>query len=539
MALRRAVIAGAALALGLSSATAQETDAPPAPAEAAVTTETPTGPGIYIQEYRVEGGTKLTPEEVAEAVYPYLGPGRNEGDVEQARAALEAVFQEKGYQTVAVEIPQQDVVRGVVKLQVVEAPVGRLRVRGSRYFSLKNIKDGVPSLAEGTVPNFNEVARDIVALNQLADRRVVPELRPGVEPGTVDIDLKVEDTFPLHGSLELNNRYSANTTPLRLNGSLSYSNLWQLGHTIGGSFQIAPERLDDAVVYSGFYLAPVPWVPGLSVMVQGTRQNSNVSTLGGGAVAGNGEILGGRVMYTLPAPFGVEGFFHSVSFGVDYKNFGQDLTLAGELVGTPITYYPFGLNYNAAWVGEGYVTEFNAGLTFSFAQIGSDEVEVDNRRFNADGSFIYLRGDIAHTRDLPYGFELYGQIQGQGSGEPLVDSEQFAGGGLDTVRGYLESEVLGDNAFVSTVELRSPSFTGWKAIDEWRVYGFSDFGWLALVDPLPEQTSQFRLASLGAGTRIQIFKNFNGSLDAGLPLISQTNTEVGDWLLTFRVWGDF
>jgi len=493
-------------------------------------------PGVYIAEYRVEGSSKLGGEEIAEVVYPFLGPGRSEADVEGARAALEKAFVERGYQTVAVEIPQQEVRGGVVVLRVVEAPVGRLRVRGSRYFSLERMKAGVPSLAEGSVPNFNDVAREIVALNQLGDRRVTPELKPGVEPGTVDVDLKVVDTLPLHGSLELNNRYSADTTPLRLNGALSYANLWQLGHVIGGSFQIAPQRLEDAVVYSGYYLAPVPWAPGLSVMVQGTRQNSNVSTLGGGAVAGNGEVLGGRLLYTLP---GGDGFYHSLSFGMDYKSFAQDLSIAGELVGTPITYYPFSLNYNAAWVGEGRTTELNVAVTFAFGQIGSDEVEIDNRRFNANGSFITLRGDVAHTQELPLGFEAYGQIQGQGAGQPLVDSEQFSGGGLDTVRGYLESEVLGDNAFVGSFELRSPALSKWGGIDEWRVYGFADYGYLTLVDPLPEQTSSFQLASLGAGSRLRLFDHFNGSLDAGMPLISQSPTRAGDWLLTFRVWGEF
>ncbi|MDD4919064.1 MAG: POTRA domain-containing protein, partial [candidate division Zixibacteria bacterium] len=81
------------------------------------------GPGVYIAEYRVEGSSKLGGGEIAEAVYPYLGPGRGEGDVEGARAALEKAFVERGYQTVAVEVPEQEVARGVVVLRVVEAPV--------------------------------------------------------------------------------------------------------------------------------------------------------------------------------------------------------------------------------------------------------------------------------------------------------------------------------------------------------------------------------------------------------------------------------
>lgn len=161
---------------------------------------------IYIQEYRVQGAHLLTALEVEDAVYPYLGPGRTAEDVDQARAALEKAYQAKGYQTVSVQIPPQQVQGGVVILQVIEGKIGRLRVRGARYYSPEQIKAAAPSLAEGTVPDFNQVSKDIVALNQLPDRRVTPTLRAGVEPDTFDVDLNVQDTLPLHGSLELNNR---------------------------------------------------------------------------------------------------------------------------------------------------------------------------------------------------------------------------------------------------------------------------------------------------------------------------------------------
>ena len=66
-------------------------------------------------------------------------------------------------------------------------------MKGSRYFSLDAIRKAVPSLAEGNVPNFNDVTREFLALNQWPDRRVTmtqDNIRnPGVEPGTVDIDL--------------------------------------------------------------------------------------------------------------------------------------------------------------------------------------------------------------------------------------------------------------------------------------------------------------------------------------------------------------
>ena len=501
---------------------------------------------LYIAEYRVVGAQLLKEDEIGEAVYPFLGPGRTEADVTGAAAALEKVYKEKGYQTVSVSVPEQAGRGGVIFLQVTEARVGRLRVKGSRYFSLAEIKKKAPSLTEGQVPNFNEVTRDIIALNQWPDRKITPVLRAGVEPGTVDVDLNVKDTLPLHGSVELNNRYSPNTANLRVNGSVSYNNLWQKGHAAGASFQVAPEDPSNSKVFSAYYQARIPELDWLSVMVLGTKQDSNVSTLGGSAVAGRGNILGLRAMVSLPAG---KNFFQSVSLGLDYKHFDQNVTVApGALpITAPITYYPLSVNYNGTWVVKdpktlkGSLTEFNAGLVFHIRGLGSSEAEFENSRFKADGSFATLRGDLAHTQDLPGGFQVYGKLQGQISNQPLVSSEQFSAGGLGTARGYLEGEVAGDNAIFGSMEVRSPSLLGWlgEKTGEWRVYAFTDAGHLSILEALPAQQSQFDLVSMGGGTRFELWNHLNGSLDVGIPLTNQTYSKARDLLLTFRVWADF
>ncbi len=501
-------------------------------------------PRLKIHEYRVKGARRLPPLAVERAVYPYLGPGRTTEDVEKARAALEQAYKDAGYQTVLVEIPPQQVKRGVVTLQVVETTVGRLRVKGARYFSLDRIKEGVPSLAEGQVVDFNAVTREIIALNQHPDRRVSPEMKPGFEPGTVDVDLHVKDTLPLHGSLEFNNRYSADTTELRLNGSISYGNLWQRGHTAGFSFQVAPENHDDALVYSAYYLARFASLPRLMVMLQGTKQDSNVSTLGGAAVAGRGEVIGLRAMLTLPEG---KSFFHNLSAGVDYKHFDENVSFGSIETRSPITYFPISLNYGATWIGKQSLTELNAGAVFSTRGAGTKRTEFEAKRYRADDGFFVFKGDLAHTHDLPGGFQLYGKVQGQLASKPLINNEQFSGGGLNVTRGYLESEALGDNALFGTLEFRSPPLFGKTKQDgesgasrnEWRVYAFVDAGRLTLNDPLPEQEDVLEMASFGFGSRFKLFKHYNASLDAGFPLIDQAHSKAEDWRLTFRLWADF
>jgi len=496
-----------------------------------------TGP-MFIRQYRVLGAHHLSKIEIERAVYPFLGPARGPQDVEQARLALEKAYQAKGFQTVSVQIPSQQGSGGVVILDVSENTVGRLRVRNSRYFLPSTIKKDAPSLAEGSVPNFNDITHDIVSLNQWPDRRITPSLKAGVIPGTVDVDLTVQDTFPLHGSIELNNRYSADTDPLRLNASLSYNNLWQLGHSIGGSVQIAPEDINEVQVYSGYYVIRFADPSWLTLIAQGVKQDSNVSTIGSIDVAGKGEVIGGRAIITFPQ---LSNFFHSLTLGLDYKHFDQDVTIAGKILPTPVYYYPFSANYTATWAPPGSITTADFGVTFNARGMGSTPQHFDFNRFDADANFIYLRSDISHQHDLPWGLQGFVKLQGQVSDQPLVNSEQFAGGGLPTVRGYLEAEVLGDNAAFGSVELRSPSLIG-KPNDpanEWRFYVFADGGYLELIDPLPEQDSEFALASVGVGSRLRFRNHLNGSIDAAVPFISQTQTSALDWRVTFRLWADF
>jgi hemolysin activation/secretion protein len=503
-----------------------------------------------IDEFRVEGADSLPQIEVETAVYPFLGPHRTSDDVEKARAAVEKAYHDKGFQTVSVSVPQQDAQRGFIVLKVAENRVGRLRVKGSRYFDLAKIKDKAPSLHEGTLPNFQAVTKDIVALNQWPDRRVTPALRAGVTPGTVDVDLNVEDTYPLHGSLELNNRQSPSTTPLRAIATVHYDNLWQLGHSLSLSYQEAPLNPKDAMVISGSYLArtDIDW---LSVLIYGLKSDSAVATVGGANVVGPGQVIGGRAVITLPTK---GELFHTLSLGVDYKNFEQTLSLAGNSFSSPVTYVPLVAAYGATFQAEGHVTQFNATVTAGLRGIGSSPDEFDAKRFKATESFIDLHGDVSHTQDLPGGVQLFAKAQGQTADQPLVSSEQLSLGGQDTVRGYLESEVLGDYGVAGTLELRTPNIAPYleqkldnppgtpvkfNAFNEWRFFAFADAGRAWIHDPLPQQQSQFDLASYGVGFRLKTLQHFNSVVFVSVPLTTQQVTVANHPRLSFRVWGEF
>ncbi len=499
---------------------------------------------IYIREYRVIGAKVFPKVQVEEAVYPFLGPGRTTVDVESARVALEKAYHDAGYQAASVQVPEQSARGGTIFLMVGEGTVGRLRVKGARFFLPSHIKARARSLAEGRAVNFNDVQRDIVALNQLADRQVTPSLSAGEEPGTIDVELTVRDKFPLHGSVELNNRYSANTTPLRLTLSASYANLWQAGHTIGATYQVAPARREDTEIFAGYYIARFPWWESFSLMLEGRKQTSDIAAgIGGFSVASPGESVGLRGIWALPTG---KNFYHSANVGLAYNHYKQVTGI--ELGGFDVTYFPLSVNYSATWAPTGSVTELNAGLTLGFRGAAGRSEEFENIRFEADANFLALRGDLSHTHDLPWKFEAFAKVQGQLASRPLIPAEQFAAGGLTTVRGYLEAAALGDNGIAATVELRSPSLLDWLPKtwkgNEWRIYVFGDAAFLHLQDALPEQESGFQLASFGVGSRVQLLDHVNGSIDLAVPIFDGTTTgpdetRAGEPFLSFRVSADF
>jgi hemolysin activation/secretion protein len=471
------------------------------------------------------------------AVTPFLGPGRTSDDVEHARGALDALYAEHGYPTATAEIPEQDPSDGIVVLRVIQRRVGRLRVKGARYFAPSNILKGAPSLAEGQVPNLNNVQRDIVALNQWPDRTVTPVLRPGALPGTVDVDLNVKDTLPLQGSVELTNRQSANTTPLRATASLSYGNLWQRGDSVSGSFQIAPRDPANAEILTASYLYRVP-NSNLALLVSYLHSNSNVATVGGTDVIGTGTVLGLR----LQVPLGTEGAFsHSLSVGFDYKDFQDTTLLGGDRSTTPIEYMPLVAQYQASWIGKGSETVLSSTVVLGTRGIGSDAQAFDQKRYLALPNFSYVRLEASRRDDLPWGLQSSVRLNGQLTADPLISNEQFAIGGIDTVRGYLEAEALGDQGGTIQAELRGPAFTRLlsQTFDEVRGFVFTDAGSASIHDALPEQRQYYGMASTGLGVRVRVLDHMAADLVGAHVLMPGPDTRDGTTRLLFRVNGAF
>ena len=486
----------------------------------------PEEPSFYVGEYQVKGSTLLPTVAVEGVLTPFLGENRTIKDIEAARAALEHYYRDKGYPTVLVSIPEQDVVDGIVYLEVTESKVDELMITGSRYFSLDRIRKHVPALAEGSVPYIPGVQAQLDSLNQAtADRQITPVLRPGRIPGTLEVELKVKDEFPVHGGIELNNRYSRDTSETRAIGRIQYDNLWQKEHSLSLQYQTAPEEPDEVKVFSGTYLWRMEDSRNMLVFY-GVSSDSEVATADSIIVVGNGNIIGSR--FVAPLKSG-EHYFHSLSAGIDYKDFGESIApLGADSLNTPIDYANLAIQYNGTFRNKksqfGYGVAANYGLKTS-----KDDVnQFDDKRFNAQPNYFYIRIEADYDRQIIFESHFKAKFNAQIADSPLISNEQFSAGGASSVRGYYESQELGDNAVQATIEWETPHLlSSVKEIDACNLFLFADGANLVIKDPTAGQDEHASIYSAGFGFRYAAWKRFFADIVLAYPLKESEGVEEG------------
>ena len=492
--------------------------------------DSPAAPRFAILEFEIDGNTVLPVAAVERAVLPFLGENRQLADVESARAALEQVYQQAGFLTVFVDVPEQRIDGGLVRLHVTEGRVERLRVTGSRYYDQGVIRERVDQLAVGTVPDFNAVQRQVAGLSR-EERQIQPLLRPGLTPGTVEAELKVADKLPASAALELNNRHAAGTEPLRMSLNLRHDNLWQRDHSVSLTLITAPLATKQSKVAVLNYSAPLTANSGATETTQDTAlayavwSDSVSEPLGAVTVYGKGITVGARWLRSVSR----SDEQHSFSLGADYKDVRERLLASSTELSTPLRYLPMQAAYTGTWQQDGRgQTTLNTSLVFALKQLFARQIAcpgnlgpVDQfacKRNEADGSFAYWRGDVRSSRSFEGLGSLNLRLGWQLALQPLVSGEQYALGGAETVRGYLEAEASGDNALLGSLEWRSPNLASGKGL--WRelsVLAFIDVARAQTILPQPEQAERTPLLGTGVGLRVRAAPNLNAELDIGWP----------------------
>jgi hemolysin activation/secretion protein len=503
-----------------------------APSLAAAANGAPAEERFDVAEIRVLGNSVLPVRAIESAVYPHLGPARSFQDIEAARAALEAAYHDAGFGTVFVDIPEQKVDDGIVRLRALEGRLHAVRLSGAKYFSGRQIRAAIPSATPEAVPSVPALQAELAAVNAMsADRSVVPVLKAGPVPGTVDLDLNVEDHLPLHVTSELNNQYSADTEPLRASIAADFSNLFGRFDDLSAQYQFSPQRTRDVGVLAVSLAHRFDADDRLTASY--INSTSSVASVGALDVIGKGHLFGLHFDRTLIA---TPALLESLTFGLDYKRFDQTVNAGlGTSIPTPIAYGLASVAFLGTIVGRERLWNWSTSAGLVLRGVGSGPTNFDDKCFGCRQSEFLVRADGAVSQPLGAGYSLVVRAAGQLAVDPLVSNEQFLIGGAQTVRGYYEAEELGDVGYRGSFEVHAPNLFGARAF-RLRPFVFGDRGRIRYLAPLPNQPTAAHLASAGAGFDLDWTRLLTANLTWAHVLDGGARTPSGAsrWLFTVK-----
>ncbi len=524
--------------------------------------------GFVINEFRVEGSELITPEKIQEVLKPFTGRGKRIPDIEKARLELEKAYQQLGYPTVLVVVPEQSVEEGIVRLEVVEGRLLSIRVTGNEYYSRWNILGKLPSLKIGTLLYEPDFVKQMDMVNANPDLKIAPVLKPGSEPGTVDLELKTKDHLPLHARMIGDNKGSITTPRDRLTAEVQYTNLWGSDNIVTLQTTQTPTNWGAVQSYGASYVVPLKWPDHLLAIYASKVTSNSVLAgaslpLGGGdiSIAGNATVAGFRFIF--PVAKGKIAT-HQLSMGVDYKRLEETkATFPGGLgtavVLSPIQYLPASIGYTGTYQDPYGLTTFTASVRGYVAgtipggakkdfQGDPNNIDDPGVRKGSTGTFGVIQGSLSRLQPLPKDFELSMRVDGQWATEPLVPAEEYFAGGMDTVRGYIQNEALGDNAFLWRTELYTPSLPSIPLDFSWqrrrssvlkatvKFVGFYDYARLWVQRTPTGQQDLFRLEGAGGGIRVKVEPiNLTLQFDQAVAMQSTAATKKGDTFAHFMV----
>lgn len=472
-----------------------------------------------IRRFAVEGASLITREEIEAAVAPYRGASRGFADVQRALEAIERAYAGKGYNAVQVMLPEQEVARGEVRLRVIEARVGTMVIEGNSFFGESNIRASLPALTPGTAPNIHRVAENLRLANENPAKHTSVLLRSGAAEGVVDTLVRVSDEPPFRYRMTLDNTGTPQTGLLRAGLGFQHANVWNLDHVLSMQYVTAPyaaghpSRLsvlpdrNVAIIGAGYRIPIYRWGDSVDI----TAGYSNVAT--GAAqdlfqVSGAGTVLGVKYNHTLPRWGDLE---HRLGLAWDRRAFRGD---------DAVTVRPVGIQYAGAYRRASQETSYSVGLHRNLPG-GNDggPSAFESSRLGARPGYRVWRYRISHNRSFGNDWQLRIAFNGQATRDRVVAGEQFGIGGIDSVRGFLEREVLGDQGDRGTVEGHSPELAGLtERFSGYKLRGvlFYDWGRVSRTDPSgPNRQS---IAAAGFGLRLSGGTNLSVRLDYALVL---------------------
>lgn len=485
------------------------------------------GPKVLISGIVVKDAMLLSQEEIRKIVSPYEGKELSMQEMQKVADLISDEYRKKGYVTSRAYILPQSLKEDVLTIRVVEGKLGKLEIKGNRYFSTPLLKKKIGIGSTGYF-DYSAFQRSLVYINEHPDRVAKAILAPGAKPGTTDITVEVEDQLPFHVGFSYDNWGSRYIGKHRFALVLEHNNL--TGHD--DQIYIKSQVSEGTRLVSGQarYIYPITrrLELGGHFLYSKLKLGEEFEDLDS---EGEAKIFGLFSNYKI---IGRENLDVRLNLGFDHKDIKDDL-LGVQLSHDEISNLKFGFDVDAndRWGRTVFTAELDAGIPDFLGSM--EDVDPDASRVGAGGEFTKGVFNLFRLQPLPFETWLLWKNSFQVSNDTLPASEQFQIGGATSVRGYPPGEFSGDEGVYSALELSVPfyclskdinvPFRKEKLYDAFRFVVFWDIGRVSLNDALPGEEEDITLRSAGFGGRLTIVEDLECRVEVGYPLGGKTPSD--------------
>ena len=427
-----------------------------------------------VRAFRVEGSTVFEAAELEALTAPYTGGAISSEQLLEARDAVTRHYIEHGYVTSGAVIPDQPIEDGVVVLRVVEGELAEIEVRGAQGFRPSYFQDRLRRAGRRPV-SLQRLERELRRFQREPGiRSVHAELTPGTRLGESVFVLAVDEERRFALSATLGNpespRIGAGGGWLRA----SYLNPLGLGDLLSAEFG-GTEGLWNVDVQ---YRVPITsrdtelrlrFYQSRSDVVERPFDELDIEN-----VSVEYGIGLRHPVYRSPTQslwLGLMGEYRKsksylagerFSFGEGPED-GQSVVSVLRLV--------------QDWTlrGRSDVLAARSTLSFGIGALGATTHGGDT----PDGRFFAWLAQLQWGHRLPERYrssELIARLDAQLTEDRLLSLEKFGMGGLRTVRGYQENQLVRDNGIAGSVELRIPVLQTRGGLPLLQIAPFFDIG---------------------------------------------------------------
>lgn len=412
------------------------------------------GMRLDIKGFRILGLTVAAPEEMREALAPFVGPDKRFQDLLDAAAAVKRELAGRGFFLADAIIPEQKIVDGVVELLVLEGRLGKVRLEVSPEVSISRslLESYIGSLEEGELIKTSEVERALFQIHDLRGIVATSSFAPGAKAGTADLTIKVSQGKKLDANLEFDANGSIYTGLHRVGAGVDGNSLLGFGELINVR---ATNAIDGNLRFArASILFPVgPWGTKLGAAYSELKYRLGTSLFAplkvNGAAAVNSLIAIHPIVRSRNTNLLVIGQHDKRKF--------YDIQLASgaeNLKKTDVSSLALSGDFRDRFGGGG-INVFNIAYTLGELKFGNAGLEAaDQAGRKTRGLFGKTNLTISRLQAVAERLALYASYSQQFTNKNLDPSEKFSLGGPNAVRAYPQGEGAGDEGYFASFEMR-------------------------------------------------------------------------------------